>query len=86
MWWLRETCGAALIPVSRVGELCRGRFDLRPAAILRDLDLRRPIYAKTAAYGHFGRDDGDFTWERTDKADALRTAAGLERSVAESHA
>ena len=48
-----------------------------PAAILRDLDLRRPIYAKTAAYGHFGRDDRDFTWERTDKADALRAAAGL---------
>ena len=45
--------------------------------VLRDLDLRRPIYAKTAAYGHFGRDDRDFTWERTDKADALRTAAGL---------
>ena len=55
-------------------------FDLRPAAIIRDLDLRRPIYAKTAAYGHFGRDDHDFTWERTDKADALREAAGL-RSV-----
>jgi S-adenosylmethionine synthetase len=52
-------------------------FDLRPAAILRDLDLRRPIYAKTAAYGHFGRDDHDFTWERTDKADALRSAAGI---------
>ena len=46
----------------------REHFDLRPAAILRDLDLRRPIYAKTAAYGHFGRDDHDFTWERTDKA------------------
>ena len=44
---------------------------------MRDLDLRRPIYAKTAAYGHFGRDDHDFTWERTDKADALRAAAGL---------
>ena len=52
-----------------------------PAAILRDLDLRRPIYAKTAAYGHFGRDDHDFTWERTDKADALREAAGLEASA-----
>ena len=50
---------------------------LRPAAILRDLDLLRPIYAKTAAYGHFGRDDHDFTWERTDKAQALRDAAGL---------
>ena len=52
-------------------------FDLRPAAILRDLDLRRPIYAKTAAYGHFGRDDPDFTWEQTDKAETLRVAAGL---------
>ena len=57
----------------------REHFDLRPAAILRDLDLRRPIYAKTAAYGHFGRDDHDFTWERTDKADALREAAGRRR-------
>lgn len=53
-------------------------FDLRPAAILRDLDLRRPIYRKTAAYGHFGRSDHDFTWERTDRAEALRAAAGLE--------
>jgi S-adenosylmethionine synthetase len=55
----------------------REHFDLRPAAILRDLDLRRPIYAKTAAYGHFGREDHDFTWERTDKAAALAAAAGL---------
>jgi S-adenosylmethionine synthetase len=65
------------LPVARIEELVRGHFDLRPAAILRDLDLLRPIYAKTAAYGHFGRDDHDFTWERTDKADALRAAAGL---------
>ena len=55
----------------------REHFDLRPAAILQNLDLRRPIFAKTAAYGHFGRDDRDFTWERTDKADALRQAAGI---------
>ena len=61
----------------RIEELVREHFDLRPAAILRDLDLRRPIYEKTAAYGHFGRDDRDFTWERTDKAEALRQAAGL---------
>ena len=61
----------------RIEELVREHFDLRPAAILRDLDLRRPIYLKTAAYGHFGRDDHDFTWERTDKADALRAAAGI---------
>ena len=63
--------------MTRIEELVREHFDLRPAAILRDLDLRRPIYAKTAAYGHFGRDDHDFTWERVDKADALRAAAGL---------
>ena len=61
----------------RIEQLVREHFDLRPAAILRDLDLRRPIYEKTAAYGHFGREDRDFTWERTDKADALRQAAGL---------
>ncbi|HEY3205505.1 MAG TPA: methionine adenosyltransferase domain-containing protein, partial [Gaiellaceae bacterium] len=61
----------------RIEELVREHFDLRPAAILRDLELNRPIYAKTAAYGHFGRDDHDFTWERTDKADALREAAGI---------
>jgi S-adenosylmethionine synthetase len=62
---------------SRIEELVQEHFDLRPAAIIRDLDLTRPIYAKTAAYGHFGRDDHDFTWEKTDKADALRAAAGL---------
>jgi S-adenosylmethionine synthetase len=72
-----ETFGTETIPVRRIEELVRTHFDLRPAAILRDLDLRRPIYAKTAAYGHFGRDDRDFTWERTDKADALRDAAEL---------
>jgi S-adenosylmethionine synthetase len=65
------------IPVAKIEELVREHFDLRPAAILRDLALRRPIYAKTAAYGHFGRDDHDFTWERTDKADVLREAAGI---------
>jgi S-adenosylmethionine synthetase len=74
---LVETFGTETIPVPRIEELVREHFDLRPAAILRDLDLRRPIYSKTAAYGHFGRDDPDFTWERTDKADALRAAAGL---------
>ena len=76
-----ECFGTEEIAVSRIEELVREHFDLRPAAILRDLDLRRPIYAKTAAYGHFGRDDHDFTWERTDKADALRAAAGLGSSV-----
>ena len=65
------------ITPARIEELVTEHFDLRPAAILRDLDRRRPIYSKTAAYGHFGREDGDFTWERTDRADALRAAAGL---------
>jgi S-adenosylmethionine synthetase len=74
---LIETFGTENVPVATIEQLVKEHFDLRPAAILRDLDLRRPIYVKTAAYGHFGRDDADFTWERTDKADALRAAAGL---------
>jgi S-adenosylmethionine synthetase len=74
---LVETFGTENVPVTRIEELVKEHFDLRPAAILRDLDLRRPIYVQTAAYGHFGREDADFTWERTDKADALRAAAGL---------
>ncbi len=69
------------VSIARIEELIREHFDLRPGAILRDLDLRRPIYAKTAAYGHFGRDEHDFTWERTDKADALREAAGVATSA-----
>ena len=75
---LVDCFGTEKIPLARVEELVSEHFDLRPAAILRDLDLRRPIYRKTAAYGHFGREDRDFTWERTDRADALRRAAGLE--------
>jgi S-adenosylmethionine synthetase len=70
------------IPVDRIEDLVREHFDLRPGAILRDLDLRRPIFSKTAAYGHFGREDRDFTWERTDKAVALREAAGLATAAA----
>src|SRR4051794_15869524 len=73
---------AAGISAERIEELVREHFDLRPAAILRDLELRRPIYAKTAAYGHFGREDADFSWERTDKADALRDAAGVQTAAA----
>jgi S-adenosylmethionine synthetase len=72
-----ECFGTEQVPLGRIAELVREHFDLRPGAILRDLDLMRPIYGKTAAYGHFGRSDHDFTWESTDKADALRTAAGL---------
>ena len=72
-----QTFDTEHIPVGRIEELVHEHFDLRPAAILRDLELLRPIFAKTAAYGHFGRDDRDFTWERTDKAAALREAAGV---------
>jgi S-adenosylmethionine synthetase len=76
-----ECFGTERIPLDRIASLVREQFDLRPGAILRDLDLWRPIYAKTAAYGHFGREELDFTWERTDRADALRAAAGLAAEV-----
>ena len=69
------------IPVARIEELVGEHFDLRPGAIIRDLELGRPIYAKTAAYGHFGRDDHDFTWERTDKAAELKAAAGIDEKA-----
>jgi S-adenosylmethionine synthetase len=72
-----ETFGTGKIPDDRIIRLINEYFDMRPAAIIRDLDLRRPIYRKTAAYGHFGRDDIDAPWERTDKAEALQQAAGL---------
>jgi S-adenosylmethionine synthetase len=78
-----QTFNTEHVPVDRVEALVREHFDLRPAAILRDLELQRPIFSKTAAYGHFGRDDRDFTWERTDKADTLREAAGLSRNEAQ---
>ena len=72
-----ETFGTGKISDDKIAELITQYFDLRPGAIIRDLDLRKPIFQKTAAYGHFGRDDVDFTWEHTDKADILRKAAGL---------
>ena len=72
-----ETFGTGKIEDDRIAELIREHFDLRPGAIIRDLDLRKPVYRQVAAYGHFGRDDLDLTWERTNKADALRKAAGL---------
>jgi S-adenosylmethionine synthetase len=72
-----ECFGTEAVPLATIERLVNEHFDLRPGAIIRDLDLQRPIYAKTASYGHFGREDRDFTWERTDKADALRAAAGL---------
>jgi S-adenosylmethionine synthetase len=76
-----ETFGTGRIPADRIAELINDHFDLRPGAIIRDLKLRQPIYQQVAAYGHFGRDDLDLTWERTDKAEALRIAAGLEDKV-----
>ncbi|GAB4534350.1 MAG: methionine adenosyltransferase [Anaerolineales bacterium] len=72
-----ETFGTGRIPDERIAALIAEHFDLRPGAIIRDLDLRRPIYRQVASYGHFGRDDLDLPWERTDKADALRQAAGI---------
>ena len=72
--------GTEKVDVATIEKLIGEHFDLRPAAIIRDLDLRRPSFRKTAAYGHFGRHDHDFTWERTDKAEALRAAAGLPKA------
>ncbi|WP_149830944.1 methionine adenosyltransferase [Streptomyces tailanensis] len=72
-----ETFGTAKVDTERIEKAIEEVFDLRPAAIIRDLDLLRPIYGQTAAYGHFGRELPDFTWERTDRVDALRGAAGL---------
>ncbi|HWM62425.1 MAG TPA: methionine adenosyltransferase [Solirubrobacterales bacterium] len=71
-----ETFGTGVLPDAEISRLVEAEFDLRPGAFRRYLDLHRPIFQKTAAYGHFGRDDEDFTWERTDRADALRSAAG----------
>ncbi|MGH2807688.1 MAG: methionine adenosyltransferase domain-containing protein, partial [Actinomycetota bacterium] len=68
-----ETFGTETVAPEKIGKAILELFDLRPAAIIRDLDLRRPIYQNTAAYGHFGRSDKDFTWERTDHADDLRS-------------
>ena len=72
-----ETFGTGVKPDAEIQAAVLEVFDLRPAAIIRDLDLLRPIYAQTAAYGHFGRELPDFSWERTDRADALKAAAGI---------
>jgi S-adenosylmethionine synthetase len=72
-----DTFGTAKIDENAIIDLVRTHFDLRPKGLINMLDLKRPIYRPTAAYGHFGREQADFTWERTDKADALRTAAGI---------
>jgi S-adenosylmethionine synthetase len=76
-----EDFGTGRVSRGRLQELVDEHFDLRPGSFRRELDLHRPIYQKTAAYGHFGRDDADFTWEQTTKADALRDAAGIIEAV-----
>jgi S-adenosylmethionine synthetase len=77
-----ETFGTEKISRAKIAELVGEHFDLRPGAFREYLNLHRPIYQKTAAYGHFGREDHDFTWEKTDKAADLRSAAGLEQAAA----
>jgi len=69
-----ETFGTETIPVAKIQEAVLSTFDLRPAAIIRDLDLLRPIYSLTSAYGHFGRELPEFAWERTDRVAALQNA------------
>lgn len=81
-----ETFGTEKISSAKIAELVNEHFDLRPGAFRDYLNLHRPIYQKTAAYGHFGRDDHDFTWEKTDKADVLAKAAGLSREEAAAQA
>jgi len=76
---MAQCFGTEQVPRAEIERLITEHFDLRPGAFREQLDLHRPIYQKTAAYGHFGREDPDFTWERTDKADALREAAGLDQ-------
>jgi S-adenosylmethionine synthetase len=81
---LVETFGTAKVDPTIFPELVRAHFKLTPRAIIESLKLRRPIYCKTAAYGHFGRNDPDFSWEATDKAAGLASDAGLSQPVATS--
>ncbi len=83
---LVETFGTGVVDASTLQKLVRENFQLTPKGIIESLDLRRPIYRKTAAYGHFGRNDKDFTWEQTDKAAKLREAAGLKGKPELAHA
>ncbi|MGH8161337.1 MAG: methionine adenosyltransferase domain-containing protein, partial [Gammaproteobacteria bacterium] len=76
-----DSFGTGAIDDARIEALVREHFDLRPWGIIRMLDLVRPIYRKTAAYGHFGREESEFTWERTDKAEALADAAGVKQAA-----
>lgn len=80
-----DTFGTGKVDEAKIVELVREHFDLTPRGIIDGLDLRRPIYKKTAAYGHFGREEASFSWERIDKADILRKAAGLTESVEMDH-
>ena len=75
--WMVDTYGTGRIADAKITRLVRDHFKLTPKGIIDDLDLRRPIYRKTAAFGHFGRNEDGFTWEKTDRANALRKAAGL---------
>jgi S-adenosylmethionine synthetase len=75
---MAQTFGTGKLSDAEIGRLIGEHFDLRPAAFRKYLDLHRPIFQQTAAYGHFGREDADFTWEKTDRADDLREAAGIE--------
>ena len=77
-----ETFGTGTLPDAKISQLVEAEFDMRPGAFRGYLDLHRPIFQKTAAYGHFGRDDEAFTWERTDRVDSLKEAAGLAASPA----
>jgi S-adenosylmethionine synthetase len=77
-----ETFGTGKLTDAKISQIVEAEFDMRPGAFREYLDLHRPIFQKTAAYGHFGRDDDDFTWEKTDRAEALRNAAGAETAAA----
>jgi S-adenosylmethionine synthetase len=72
-----DTFGTGVIADDKLAEIVQQVFDLRPRALIRDLDLLKPVYRQTSNYGHFGRDDVDFTWERTDRVEALKKAAGI---------
>jgi S-adenosylmethionine synthetase len=77
-----ETFGTGKLSDTQIARIVEAEFDMRPGAFRTYLDLHRPIFQKTAAYGHFGREEPEFTWERTDRAEALKSAAGLEAAAA----
>ena len=79
---LVDTFDTGVIDAGRLGEIVRAHFKLTPKGIIEMLDLRRPIYRQTAAFGHFGRTEAEFTWERTDKAEGIRSDAGVKTQLA----